>query len=199
MIKAIIFDWGGVLIDDPGQLRVPIIADRLGVSEQAFKDAYHKIHWDFQRGILSEQEFWAKLCADLDVPPPETGFWLSSMDAVFSEKKDVIDLICRLKKNDYKLCFLSNTERPFKDLVEKFHHDLFDLKIFSFDEGMVKPEPEIYNLALERLDVKPEEAIFVDDKERNTVAAEKLGIRSIIFKSFDQFKKELLEFGVKID
>jgi len=65
--------------------------------------------------------------------------------------------------------------------------------IFDFDGPIVtRNHKEIYKKhEAIHLNVKSEEAIFIDDKERNTKAAEALGIKSIIFKNFDQFKKDL--------
>jgi len=64
----------------------------------------------------------------------------------------------------------------------------FDEVVLSNEVGLQKPSPEIYQLALSRLRVSADEAVFVDDREINTVAAEALGISSIIYKSIEQLK-----------
>jgi FMN phosphatase YigB (HAD superfamily) len=61
---------------------------------------------------------------------------------------------------------------------------------------MAKPEPEIYQLALKLLGIAPEEALFIDDLPRNTIAAEALGIPSIVFESPAQLRRELQARGI---
>ena len=56
---------------------------------------------------------------------------------------------------------------------------------------MKKPDPEIYKYTLEKLDILPEESVFIDDLEENIKGAEAVGIRGIIFKNFEQCKLDL--------
>jgi HAD superfamily hydrolase (TIGR01509 family) len=70
----------------------------------------------------------------------------------------------------------------------------FKENFISGDLGLEKPNPKIYYAALKRLNAKPEECIFIDDKEKNCEAAIKLGIKSIVFKGTTQLKKELASF-----
>ena len=70
-------------------------------------------------------------------------------------------------------------------------YHLFDVVVSSYNLKISKPNPEIFYHTLEKLNVKPEEAIFIDDREINTEAAKALGITSILFKDFKQFKKDL--------
>jgi putative hydrolase of the HAD superfamily len=59
---------------------------------------------------------------------------------------------------------------------------------------MRKPDPEIFNLVLEHENISPNEALFVDDKTRNTTVAESLGIKSIVFKDAKQLIEELSKY-----
>lgn len=70
----------------------------------------------------------------------------------------------------------------------------FKENFISGDLKVAKPNPEIYILALKKLNIKPEECIFIDDKKKNCEAAQKLGIKSIIFENPDQLKEELATF-----
>jgi len=67
--------------------------------------------------------------------------------------------------------------------------------VISCDDKIRKPEPESYFLSLNKIGVKPEEALFIDDKPENLDAAEKLGINTLIFKNNKQFFKELKKFN----
>lgn len=68
---------------------------------------------------------------------------------------------------------------------------LVDLMIFDGEEGISKPDERIYRLTLERLNVRPEEAVFVDDKRENVEAARRLGLRAVHFKNARQAIAEI--------
>jgi hypothetical protein len=70
MIKAIIFDWGGVLIDDPIPGLILYCSKYLNVSEGEFKGVLRRFRPDFERGMISEDVFWERACSELGVPKP---------------------------------------------------------------------------------------------------------------------------------
>jgi HAD superfamily hydrolase (TIGR01509 family) len=76
--------------------------------------------------------------------------------------------------------------------------DLFDFKTFSAEVRLIKPDAAIYEHTLRGLGVKPEETLFVDDREINVQAARELGIRAVRFQSIEQLREELeaMEFSI---
>jgi len=72
----------------------------------------------------------------------------------------------------------------------------FDGIVVSGDEGIRKPHPDFYRIVFDRYQVKPEDALFIDDNLRNVEAARKMGIRSIRFTSAEELEKELQDLGV---
>ncbi len=72
----------------------------------------------------------------------------------------------------------------------------FDGRLVSGEEKVRKPLPEIYQLLVQRFDIQPEKAIYVDDNLRNVLPARELGFHGIHFKSPQQFRSELVEAGV---
>jgi HAD superfamily hydrolase (TIGR01509 family) len=76
---------------------------------------------------------------------------------------------------------------------------MFEASVFSCAEGMLKPEKEIYELTLKRLGVQPRQALFIDDKQLNTDAADKIGLNTILFKSTGQVRDKLALLVVKPD
>jgi putative hydrolase of the HAD superfamily len=193
MIKAIILDWGGVLIDNPVPGFMAYCSKSLGVPEKFFIENASKFYKDLAKGKITESAFWKKVCLCLNVAEPSVDSLLGeAFSSVYLEKSDVISFVSSLKNKEYKIALLSNTEMPMVDYFRKRSYGFFDLTVFSCVEGFIKPDKKIYEITLERLQVKPYESVFVDDKEENIKAAKNLGINTILFENTEQFKKELL-------
>lgn len=79
-----------------------------------------------------------------------------------------------------------------------FDFSIFDLFINSAEEGVRKPDPKIFLLACERLNVKPEEVIFTDDNIENINGAKEMGIQAFLYEGFDKFLDKLKELGVDL-
>ena len=199
-IESIIFDWGGVLIDDPAPGLVCCCADALGVSEEHFIEAYSKFETDFRKGAISEGVFWTHLADELNVPKPAIpSLWGEAFAKVYRPKEDMFSLVSGLRKNGYKTALLSNTEIPAMQYFYQQQYDMFDVLIFSCWEGEKKPERKIYELVLEKLGTRPAEAVFIDDIPRCIKGAQEAGLKTILFENIDQVKDELTKLSVRID
>lgn len=184
MYKAIIFDFFDVIHSDPyRRWRNKYDIEHAGEVE--------RINRMLDSGEITEQEFWHGL-ADA------TSQSYDQVAAVFEDKNlidpDVVSFIKELGSK-YKIGLLSNAGSEY--LRELLHiHDLaelFDEIVVSGEVKMIKPDPEIFEHILQKLGVKAEESIFIDDNRRNVNSAERLGIKSIMFTSSDQLKRELHE------
>ncbi len=199
-IKSVIFDWGGVLIDDPGPAVMQYCAEALSVSGEGFTKAYHKFAADFQKGNISEDTFWDRICRQLSVPRPTLpSLWGRAIESAYRPKEEMFSLAGSLHRSGYRTGLLSNTEKP---AVRHFHrqgYDMFDATVFSCIEGTAKPERKIYELALEKLAVKPNQAVFIDDRTDYIAGARQVGLNTILFKSIEQVRNELAGFRVKTD
>lgn len=201
MIKAVIFDWGGVLIDNPANALLSYCATHLGVTTSQFSEVFHKYNELFDIGKLTEEDLWDKVTADLKVELPKTkSLWGDAFKSVYSPKKGVWDLVRNLKKHyNFKTAILSNTEMPAVAYFQKNNlREYFDQQIFSCVEGVRKPYPEIYQIALDKLSVKPEEAVFIDDREDYVEGAKIVGLRAILFQNSKQLEEELASHGVRV-
>jgi len=108
------------------------------------------------------------------------------------------ELLLKLKGN-YKLGFISNTTVFEASVLDKWDiKDLFEVKSFSWELGIKKPTKEIFDITLQKLGVKPEEAVFIDDGEKNILKAKEYGLNGIVFKSVEQLNDELLKLNIKI-
>ena len=111
-----------------------------------------------------------------------------------------LDIARQLKANGYKIVILSN------DSVEMSNHrrkkygfdDLFDNLIISCYYGVIKPDRKIYDIALNEMKIKPEQAIFIDDRQENIDTANMLGITGIFFENSTQLRNRLTELSVNI-
>jgi len=199
-INSVIFDWGGVLIDDPAPALMRYCADALAVSKEDYIKAHRKFVADFQIGRITEDTFWARLCSQLNTQKPKTSsLWAKAFKAAYSPKADMFSLARSLRENGCKIALLSNTEIPAMQYFYQQRYDIFDVLVFSCAEGTKKPERKIYELVLEKLGEEPSQSVFIDDRQDHINAGKEAGLNTILFKSVDQVKKELSRLSVKID
>lgn len=113
--------------------------------------------------------------------------------------EDVIYLISRLKLR-FKIGMISNAGGPGLRVIikEKGIVSLFDEIIISGEVGYIKPEPEIFYVALERLNSRPYETIFVDDNLLNCISARDLGIKSLQFTGYSKLINDLELLGIEL-
>ena len=191
-IESVIFDWGGVLIDDPAPGLTRYCAAVLGVSEEKYIEAYGKFEVDFRMGAIPEDSFWTQMCGELNVPKPAIpSLWGAAFAQAYRPREEMFSLVSGLRNNGYKTALLSNTEIPAMHYFYQQKHDMFDVLVFSCWEGVKKPERKIYELALERLDSQANQSVFIDDNPRCIKGAQEIGLNAILFESAGQVKKEL--------
>jgi epoxide hydrolase-like predicted phosphatase len=196
-IEAVIFDWGGVLIDDPGPPMIRYIAEVLGVSEQRYLEEQVPFVGDFRTGKIAEEVFWERLCRELGVGPPnKESLWGAAFERVYRPRADMFALVRKLRGQGLKLALLSNTEMPAVDFFYKQGYDLFDAVVFSCVEGTKKPDGAIYDLTLQKLGCRADEAVFVDDRVRCVEGAKAVGLNTLLFEDVGQVKAELSRLGV---
>ena len=199
-IKSVIFDWGGVLIDDPAPGLMRYCAEALGVSKENYMKAHSKFAEDFQKGLISEDAFWQRICSDLNVPKP-TGrsLWADAFKAAYVPREDMFSMAACLQENGYRTAVLSNTEAPAMRYFHQLQYNMFDVLVFSCAEGTRKPERKIYELTVEKLRSQPGQSVFIDDKPEYMNGAKEAGLNTILFRSVGQVKSQLALISVNID
>jgi len=199
-IKSVIFDWGGVLIEDPAPGLMQYCAKALRVSKEDYMKAHSKNADDFQKGLMCEDTFWERICSELKVPMPKANsLWAEAFKASYVPRDDMFSMAASLQENGYKAAVLSNTEVPAMEYFHQLRYDMFDVLVFSCAEGVQKPDRKIYELTLEKLGSLPEQSVFIDDKPQYINSAKEVGINTIIFRNIKQVKSELSRLRVKID
>jgi putative hydrolase of the HAD superfamily len=198
-IQAIIFDWGGVLIEDPAPGLVKYCAKALGIGEEKYRQAYRICMDDFQTGRITEQQFWMTMSNRLDTPMPQVAsLWGDAFAAVYIPRPELFLWAAQFRKTGLKIAILSNTEKPAVEFFHKQKYAFFDAEVFSCLEGIRKPQKEIYELTLTRLGVFPGQTLFIDDKPDLIDGAKRLGINTILFKNVDQLKKDLAKLSLNV-
>jgi len=193
-IRAVIFDFGGVLVRTEDLTPRNRLAARLGMSYDELNSLIFDSLSSLQAalGQIGVSEHWEAVRASL-------GLSIEAFQTVQAEfwEGDVLDTslvdFVRALHPHYQTALLSNA---WDDLREVLEHrlkilDAFDQVIISAEVGLVKPDERIYCLAVERLGVAPGEAVFVDDFAHNVEGARAAGLHAIHFRSTDQARAEL--------
>jgi len=199
-IKAIIFDGGGVLIDDPAPGLIGYCAREFAVSEKDFASAMRKFIEDFQTGSISQRQFMQRIAVELDVAmPQQQSLWFDAFRSAYRPKDDMFGLAGRLRAAGYATALLTNTEKPVMDFFARQVDGLFDVYVFSCTEGTAKPHRRIYELTLDRLDANAQETVFIDDRQDYIDGGKRAGLKTILFEGIEQLKNNLARLSVTVD
>jgi glucose-1-phosphatase len=193
-VRAVIFDMGGVLLRTEDKGPRERLAARLGLTY----DALYRQIFDNETALLAtvgkvtSQDHWITVQAALHLQDEE----LLRLKEEFWEG-DRLDegllAYIRSLRPEYKTGLLSNAWDELRHLLHTRYRilDAFDDVVISAEAGMAKPDPRIYELAVRRLEVAPEEAIFVDDFIENIHSARRAGLHTVHFRSPEQALAEL--------
>jgi epoxide hydrolase-like predicted phosphatase len=197
-IKAVIFDLGGVLVRTEFPEVRQRLEERLGFGPGTLgRTVWGGKDWELaQIGRISYEEYWKRVGAALGFSTePEIRDFRREYFSGDRIDEELVSLIKELRPA-YKIGLLSNApDRLGIWLDEEWGiKDLFDSIVYSAKAGLVKPNPSIFHLSLEQLDVAPSEALFIDDYPRNIDAALALGMQAIRFTSTKALKKELRQY-----
>ena len=187
MIKAVIFDFFGVIITtDPYkewlQQHIADIRTR--------KAEFQGISDRGDRGEITFDQFIDEVAQKAGVSREET----LRMNEETYPNYPLIDYIKELRQQGYKIGIISNTTEDWIYFLLSLHglYEYFDQITVSSTLGVIKPQPGIFTHTLSALGVAPHEAVYTDDREVHVQAARSLKIHSFLFKDAAQFRKQLL-------
>ncbi|MGN0025550.1 MAG: HAD family hydrolase [Clostridium sp.] len=200
MYKNIVFDLGNVLLDfNPRDyLKSKISGDKL---EDVFKAVFTSEEWIMlDRGTITEKEAINNIISRNSTYINEINLAFESWYDILKPIEESINILMSLKKNGYKIYYLSNFHQlAFAEVTKKnSFFELFDGGVVSYEEKLIKPEEDIYKLVLDRYKLNPSETIFIDDTKVNVDAANSIGIKGILFKDSEKLREELNSLEVKI-
>ena len=181
-IKAILFDMVGVLVFEKGSY-TPKTPDE--INTQNIENLFN--HLDDKKLISDIKE-------KLKLSDEEVDRAVRLIPEKYGKFEDLWNLLPELK-HKYKLAVINNGNAIAKKYwSEKFDFGIFDIFINSAEEGIKKPDPKIYLLACEKLKVKPEVCLFMDDSLENIKSAKKLGMTTVWWNKEIDKKLRLKEF-----
>ena len=204
-LRAVISDFGGVLTT-PLLGSFAAFQDETGISTSSLGTAMQRIAerddehplFELERGRISEADFLAALRRELAIElghEPELHRFSEIYFDALDPNEPMIELMRDLGRRGYRMALLTNNVREWEPLWRAMLpvDEIFEVIVDSAFVGMRKPEPAIYELAVERLGggIGTTECLFVDDVEDNVAAARELGMAAVHFRSSDQAVPEI--------
>jgi epoxide hydrolase-like predicted phosphatase len=182
-IKAVIFDLAGVVLFPIRGTFNSLLAERLGAPMEevaAVMNGRLNDLWDL--GEVSDDEFYDHLLTRLNLPPEKKDIIRKFVIDDFYIDQEMLSLIRVLRKS-YTTVLLTNFPAHVHDFMRRSWHmeGAFDHVIVSADVKLIKPDPRIFQLVLNRVNCQANEAVYLDDRKINVDAASTEGIKSILF------------------
>lgn len=200
------FDLGNVLLTFSNERACEQMA---AVAEVAFEDVARlvigphereSLLWRFEHGLVSEDEFFAKFCSELDVEPDRHELEIAASD-MFAPIESSFALVRDLKAAGHRLGILSNTNpvhwRFLTDGRFPILREAFEQYATSFDARSMKPDRVVYDYAVEKCGVPAEQVFFVDDRIENVEGAITAGLDAVQYKDHDQLEDDLKSRGIE--
>ncbi|NHJ24754.1 MAG: HAD family phosphatase [Candidatus Lokiarchaeota archaeon] len=215
-IKNFIFDFGGVLIEKTFVLKnlFSILEHDLNfkLPDKEIDPYIKKCRRRLSSGRISAREFLEKILEKYYYPiqnkegalPPKRvnieyylELWFNLYTQVTDISSDMAEIVERLHQAGFSVSLMSNTYAiHVKSNRLRGFYDVFDNVFLSNEIGLIKPDIEKYKYILRKLDTKPKNCVFIDDKITNLIPARELGIIVIKFESFEKFKEDLTNLGI---
>jgi len=197
---AVIFDYGRVLSLAPSQSELQQFAALVGVSEPPFFEIYSATRHDYDRGLTDFRRHWQAFSdaagvtlalAQVErIAEMETLMWLRV-------NPNVLALAREIKAHGVRIAILSNMPHDLLAYVRREFDwlDEFEVKVWSCEIGVTKPDAAIYHRCLDALGCQPGRALFFDDRLNNVEAARELGMEAHLFQSAEQ-ARAIVEAGM---
>ncbi len=199
MIEVIYFDLGKVIVDFDFSVAARELTNLTALPFLEITDLLSddELIFAFETGKITKHDFCRKVCARLQIDVSLEEF-KQLWGNMFLPEPLLSESFLRALKTNYRLILLSNTNEIHFDYVEQKYPILenFEEYLLSYQVGCMKPDRQIYQLAIEKGGVSAERIFFTDDRLENIEAARLAGIRAVQFRSESQLKTEMTRFGI---
>lgn len=197
MIRAILFDLGGVLFTNGTKKFIQDISSKYNLNPETVKDIMDgDIGSKYRESKITRDQFWKVVLQKLNIKEDIKTLedqWIGGYELIEGTKDIILDL-----SKKYRVYYLSDNVRERVERINDRYNFLewFHDGVFSHEVGVRKPNPEIYSYTLKKAQVLPEEAVFVDDKQSALDPAKEMGITTILFESPEQLRQKLINLKV---
>jgi len=204
MIRAVVFDWGGVIqrtvdLEPRRQLNRELGLPPGGVECAVFESA---IWEEASLGKCAAQVAWATIAASVGYPAERADEFVERFFAGDRVDRALLRLVRHLRSQGLRTGLLSNAPPPRSTRVgdpARWGMDgLFDAQVFSYQVGALKPDPLTYRAILQALSALPRETLFIDDSEENVRGALAMGMDAVRFVETAPFLADLSRRGLSL-
>lgn len=184
MIKAIVFDYGGVIETKEGNL-FQEIAKYLQININDWEKVYFSLNHLHNTGVKNGDETVALAAKEFDASDEQTSYIKNLILEIRKTKKinyEILEIIKELKSKNYKIGLLSNNSLGLNQRIkDKDLTEFFDTIVISGETGYQKPQPEIFKILADKLGIKINELLFIDDTKKSLEGAKIIGYTPILF------------------
>jgi epoxide hydrolase-like predicted phosphatase len=196
-IRAFAFDLGQVLLEFDVRVALENLGARCAGGAEAVASVLREtdLALQLESGRIRGREFYGEFCRRLRFDGSYEEFCVAYSD-MFRENAPMIEVM-RLLKKRFPIYLLSNTNEIHIDFVAKRHAFLgeFDGHVYSYREGVMKPDARYFQRLFDRYGLRPDEVVFVDDVLANVEGARAVGMRGVHYQSAAQARDELLKLA----
>lgn len=205
MIKAVIFDFGSVLVGDEWKVIYKEIAQRLKIPEEKVQEIKGPLLKKWNIGEINEEKFWKEFEKQVGIKINRKftkDLWFRTYRDHAKDINESWEILAELKARKIRLALIANIIPPhvraYKETgrIKRLKDLGFEVFVLSCEVGVRKPDPRIYKIALEKLNLPAEACVFIDDKLENIEAAKKLGMQIIHFQTPEKLKEGLTKIGL---
>ncbi len=200
--KWLLVDIGEViLLKDSGKRFGELLAEELNIDLELAQQINKAHYTTMDIKFIPEEVFVADLKKDLgyDAPSDIYAYFARAYKKQVRPNYELLAFLKEVRAAGVKTAILSNTIAIYSEIQEQSgisKADGFDPILYSWEVEMLKPNREIFELAIERLEAKPQEIVFIDDKEEHLAGARSAGIRTILFEDTDGTIEKIRQLGV---
>jgi len=201
MVKAIVFDMGGVLLLNRIEELLEKLAEVLQIDLETLKSTREKHVKELLIGAMTTREFIKLLRSKtgLEMKDEEIlKIWKQSYLEVMQINEELFEIVEKLK-GKYSIGLISNLPDLHAQInIERGLFRLFDPCLLSYKVGLAKPDKAIFKLLLQKLGLEARECIFIDDRAENLETPKELGFKTVHYESPAQLATELKNMGVEL-
>ncbi len=199
-VRAVIFDFGGVLCFHPSEDRFARIANLFGISTQELLNIFWANRIDYDAGLVDSRTYWTQIAQAAGRPPAAPGMDAGLLRTLVEYEiqlwnnydQRILSWAAYLRSSGFRTAILSNLPSALGEALRATPGflDPFDHVTFSYELKLVKPQAAIYLDAIRGVGVPPSEALFLDDKAENVEGALAVGLQSELYSTWEAFRAE---------